>query len=73
MRALGRLDLVQPHHAALGLRDDLLGDDEDVCVLEPARPLGRLGQKCDEIVALPRPPGCPSSGMTLMPVVTRGR
>ena len=44
-RPLRRLDLVQPHDAALGLRDHLLGDDEHVGVLEAARALGRVGQE----------------------------
>ena len=34
-RALGGLDLVQPHHTALRLRDGLLRDDDHVAVLEP--------------------------------------
>ena len=50
--ARGRLDLVQPHNASLGLRDDLLGDDDDVGVLEPAGALGRVGQQSDEVVSL---------------------
>ena len=50
-RALGRLDLVHPHDASLGLRDDLLGDDDDVGVLEPTGAFGRVGQERDEIVS----------------------
>ena len=52
VRALGRLDPVEADDPALGLRDDLLRDDEDVGVLEPARPVGRLRQERHEIVAL---------------------
>ena len=35
--AFGRLDLVEPHDASLGLRDDLLRDDDHVAVLERCR------------------------------------
>ena len=51
-RARRRLDLVQPDDAALGLRDDLLRDDDDVAVLEPAGALGRVGEERHEVVAL---------------------
>src|SRR3990172_7884825 len=37
-RARRRLQLVEPHDAALGLRDRLLGNDDDVAVLQPADP-----------------------------------
>ena len=50
-RARGWLDLVHPHNASLGLRDDLLGDDDDVGILEPAGSLSRVGQKADEVVS----------------------
>ena len=52
VRALGRLDPVEADHPALGLRDDLLSDDEDVGVLEPSCAIGRFRQERHEIVAL---------------------
>ena len=60
-----RLDLVEPHDAALGLRDDLLRDDDDVAVLEPA------GASAASASSAPRSSpsstsGRPSSGMTRM-------
>ena len=45
---VGGLDVVEPHDAALGLRDRLLRDDEHVAVLE----LGALRDERGEIVAL---------------------
>ena len=36
-RPLRRLDVVQPHDAGLGLRDDLLRENDDVAVLERTR------------------------------------
>ena len=50
-RALGRLDSVEADHPALGLRDDLLRDDEHVGVLEAACAIGRFRQERHEIVA----------------------
>ncbi len=35
-RPRGRLDVGEPHHSSLHLRDRLLGDDDDVAVLQPA-------------------------------------
>ena len=46
------LDVVEAHDPALRLRDRLLGDDEHVGVLEPARPLGRVQEQRREVVAL---------------------
>ena len=40
------------HDAALDLRDGLLRDDDDVAVLEPARPGRGLGEEPAEVVAL---------------------
>ena len=47
-----RLDVVQPHDAALGLRDRLLCNDEDVRVLEAARALRGGEEEPSEIVAV---------------------
>src|SRR6476469_3132459 len=46
---LGRLEIVEPDDAPLGLRDRLLRDDEDVTVAQ----LGPLEDERPEIVALP--------------------
>ena len=43
-RLLGRLDLVEAHDPALGLRDDLLRDADDVAVLELDAPGDHRGQ-----------------------------
>ena len=51
-RPLRRLDVVQPHDAALRLRDRLLRDDEHVRVLEAARLLGRVQEQPREVVAV---------------------
>ena len=45
----GRLQRVDPDHTTLGLRHDLLRDDDDVAVLE----LGAPGDQRAEVVALP--------------------
>ena len=50
--AFGRLDLLEADHPALRFRDDLLGDDEDVGVLEASCPFRCLRQQRHEIVAL---------------------
>jgi hypothetical protein len=50
--ACGRLDVREPHHAALDLGDRLLRDDDDVTVLEASDPPCRGVQEEREIVAL---------------------
>ena len=49
-RALRRLDVGEVDDAALRLRDDLLRDDDDVAVVEPAGPVGGGGEQRAEVV-----------------------
>ena len=51
-RPRGRLELVEPHDAPLRLGDDLLRDDDDVGVLEPARAVGCGREQRREVVPL---------------------
>ena len=55
-----RLELVEPHDAALGLGHDLLGHDDDVAVGR----LDRAGEQRAEVVARAAPRGSPSTGIT---------
>ena len=51
-RTLGRLDAGELDDATLDLRDRLLGDDEDVVLLEARAACSRLDEERGEIVSL---------------------
>ena len=56
----GRLDLVEPDDPALDLRDRLLGDDDDVARLEPARRARRPRPAAGRDRRPPRARECPA-------------
>ena len=56
--------LVEPHHAPLRLRDDLLRDDDDVGVLEPSCTVGCVREQRRRDRRPLRPPGCPRAAKT---------